>query len=40
MLNRLGKPDEARQAFKRALDLTQNQAEREFILEQIKTMQV
>jgi RNA polymerase sigma-70 factor (ECF subfamily) len=39
LLQRLGQPAEARAAYTRALDLTQNQAEREFIAEQIKALQ-
>ncbi len=38
MLQRMGKAQEARVAYGLALNLTQNQAEREFILEQIKTV--
>jgi RNA polymerase sigma-70 factor (ECF subfamily) len=38
MLKRVGKLDEARGAYERALTLTQNQAEREFINEQIKRL--
>jgi len=38
MLLRLGQPDEARLAYLQAMDLTQNQTEREFIQEQIKTI--
>jgi RNA polymerase sigma-70 factor (ECF subfamily) len=38
MLLRLGKPDEAREAYTQALNLTQNQIERDFILEQIQAV--
>lgn len=38
MLKRMGKPEESRQAYQQALTLTQNQAEREFISDQIKTI--
>jgi RNA polymerase sigma-70 factor, ECF subfamily len=38
MFQRLGQPGEARQSYGRALELTQNQAEREFILGQIMTV--
>jgi RNA polymerase sigma-70 factor, ECF subfamily len=36
MLQRMGKADEAHQAYERALELTHNQVEKEFILEQIR----
>ena len=38
MLQRTGQPDEARQAYHQALELTQNQAERDFIQGQIKAI--
>ena len=38
MLQRMSKPDQAREAYQRALDLSQNQIERAFILEQIKKL--
>ncbi|MDR3590663.1 MAG: RNA polymerase sigma factor [Negativicutes bacterium] len=38
MFQRLGQPVEARQSYGQALELTQNQAEREFILGQIMTI--
>ena len=38
MLLRLGKPDEASEAYTQALNLTHNQIERDFILRQIKTV--
>ena len=38
MLKRLGQPEASRQAYQQALTLTQNQAEREFISEQIKNL--
>ncbi len=39
MLQRMGKPDQAREAYQRALDLSQNQIERAFIEEQIKNLE-
>jgi len=38
MLKRMGKLDDTRQAYEQALNLTHNQVERDFILEQIKTI--
>ncbi len=38
MLKRLGQPEASRQAYQQALTLTQNQAEREFISNQIKSI--
>jgi RNA polymerase sigma-70 factor, ECF subfamily len=35
---RLGQPEQARQAYTQALELTHNQPERDFILEQIKAV--
>jgi RNA polymerase sigma-70 factor (ECF subfamily) len=37
LLRRIGQPDSARNAYRLALDLTQNQVEREFILKRIGT---
>lgn len=39
MLQRMGKPDQAHEAYRRALDLSQNQTECAFILEQIKRLE-
>jgi RNA polymerase sigma-70 factor, ECF subfamily len=39
MLQRMGRPGQAQEAYRRALDLTQNQTECAFILEQIKRLE-
>jgi RNA polymerase sigma-70 factor, ECF subfamily len=38
MFRRLGRADETREAYGQALDLTQNQPEREYISEQIQAL--
>ncbi len=39
MLQRMGDPEQAREAYQRALELSQNQTERAFIAEQIKQLE-
>ncbi len=39
MFRRLGQRDSAREAYRLALDLTQNQVERDFILGRIEALQ-